>query len=70
MVNWQVTATTLICTQKGNEVTVMIYRDGSLKCTGEKTEGISRYKQQNCSASSCAQVKAYLDKLIAEEQHG
>jgi hypothetical protein len=32
--NWQVTATTIHCEEVGEEVTLLIYGDGTAKCTG------------------------------------
>ena len=34
MVDWQVTATTIYCDAVDDEVTVLVYKDWSLKCTG------------------------------------
>ena len=34
MVNWQVTATTIYCDAVADEVTVLVYKDGTAKCTG------------------------------------
>jgi len=54
MVNWQVTATTFICEATGDEVTVMVYKDGALKCTGEKTVITGKNRRPACSAASCS----------------
>ena len=70
MVNWQITATTLLCSRTDDEVTVMVYKDGSLKCTGEKSASSSKDKSQiDCRAASCVQIRAYFDKLMSEEQY-
>ena len=34
MVNWQVTATTLYCDTVNDEVTILVYKDWSVMCTG------------------------------------
>jgi ABC-type branched-subunit amino acid transport system ATPase component len=69
MVNWQITATTLLCAANGAEVTVMVYKDGTLKCTGDTVAQSDKTRRSACSASSCPQVKTYRDKLTVEEKH-
>ncbi len=69
MVNWQVTATTIICDATGDEVTIMVYKDGSLKCTGEKAAATGK-AHPPCAAADCQHVKSYRDKLMAEESRG
>ena len=36
MVDWQVTATTIYCDAVDDDVTLLVYKDGSAKCTGYK----------------------------------
>jgi hypothetical protein len=36
MVNWQVTATTVFCDAVDDEVTIIVYKDWSVKCTGHE----------------------------------
>ena len=81
MVNWQVTATTVYCDAVDDEVTLMVYRDGSAKCTGYKkyhqsSREISKLverksKQLNrklkCEGPECNRVIEYKEKLFAEE---
>lgn len=67
MVNWQITATTILCNATGSEVTVMAYKDGSLKCTGESALTRPQTKTAPCTATACSQVLAYRDKLLSEE---
>ena len=81
MVNWQVTATTIYCDAVDDEVTLMVYKDGSVKCTGYKKycepgREISKLlerksKQLNrkleCEGPECYRVIQYRDKLFAEE---
>ncbi len=69
MVNWQVTATTIICDATGDEVTIMVYKDGALKCTGEKSNP-DKSRPAPCRVDACPQVKSYRDKLMAEESCG
>jgi len=81
MVNWQVTATTIYCDAVDGEVTLMVYKDGSAKCTG-----YNKYRQPNkeaskllerkgkqlnrrleCEGLECYRVVQYKEKLFAEE---
>ena len=34
MVDWQITATTIYCNAVDDDVTLMVYKDGSAKCAG------------------------------------
>jgi hypothetical protein len=72
MVNWQLTATTILCDSCSKEVTIFIYKDGHVRCTGasmpsgsDKKTGVSA-----CSAETCQQIAEYKSKLEAEEQGG
>ena len=81
MVNWQVTATTIYCDAVDDEVTLMVYKDGSAKCVGyeryrepdketaklmkKKSKGLGR--KLECGGSECWRVIQYKDKLFAEE---
>jgi hypothetical protein len=84
MVNWQVTAATIYCDAIDGEVTLLVYRDGSVKCTGYVRYGESgketvkllkrKSKQLNrqlkCEGPECSLVIQYRDKLFAEETKG
>lgn len=81
MVNWQVTATTIYCNAIDEEVTVMVYKDWSVKCTGynkyhssdkeassllkKKSKRLKR--QLECLGTECPQVTRYKEKLLSEE---
>ena len=81
MVDWQLTATTIYCDAADEEVTLLVYQDGSAKCTGYKkyyetsreTMNLvkERSKQLNrkleCEGSSCCRMIQYRDKLFADE---
>jgi len=79
MVDWQVTATTIYCDAVDDEVTLMVYKDWSIKCTGygkygENNNGGSslskkgRSKRQvECGGPECWRVTQYKEKLSAEE---
>jgi len=84
MVNWQITATTIYCDAVDDEVTLMIYKDGSTKCTGYKKyyqpdkeigkllgrKGKQLNRKLECEGLECYRVTQYRDKLFAEEISG
>ncbi len=81
MVNWQVTATTIYCDAVDDEVTLLVYKDGSAKCTAytkygkpdkgtlnllkKKSNQLKRHLE--CEGPECRWVIQYRDKLFAEE---
>jgi len=81
MVDWQVTATTIYCDAVDDEVTVIVDKDWSLKCTGYsqygvpgrgktaqlKKKGSQRKRELGCEGLECQRVVRYREKLIAEE---
>ncbi len=74
MVDWQITATTIFCDAIGDEVTVMVYRDWSVKCTGQQKYEESGKKRSRtskgkaaCTGTGCACIVRYKEKLLAEE---
>jgi len=80
MVNWQVTATTIYCDAVDDEVTFLVYKDWSAKCTGYVKYGEAgsdaiellkkgrRMKQQlGCDGPECRRMIQYKEKLQAEE---
>jgi len=78
---WSVTATTIYCDAVDDEVTVLVYKDGSVKCTGfrkytqpsqttaRQIKAKSRRTKRTlaCEGELCARVIQYRDKLFAEE---
>ena len=80
MVNWQITATTIYCDAVDDEVTLMVYKDGSTKCTGykkyyqpgkEARQLLERKSKQlnrklKCEGLECYRVVQYREKLFAE----
>jgi len=81
MVNWQVTATTIYCDAVDDEVTLQIFKDWSVKCTGYEKyyqpdkmalkllKGKSKqlHRQLECKGLECHRVNQYKDKLLSEE---
>jgi hypothetical protein len=81
MVDWARTATTIYCDAVEDEVTLIVDKDGTLKCTGyskysnpdkETARSIrsrSRHlrKELMCEGLDCHRATQYREKLFAEE---
>jgi hypothetical protein len=74
MVNWQVTATTVHCETVNEDVTLLVNKDWSVKCTGFTKYGKtgksanSRDRQNHkCEGTGCHLAVQYRQKLQAEE---
>jgi hypothetical protein len=81
MTNWQITAKTIYCDAVDDEVTLMIYKDGSSRCTGCKKydepdditlkmvrEKSRRLKRRiKCEGEGCPRLGGYREKILAEE---
>lgn len=80
MVDWQVTATTIYCDAVEDEVTLMVYGDWSVQCTGyrrygESVAGQAALKSRarrtgrplGCSGPECPRAVEYRARLLAEE---
>ena len=81
MVNWQETATTIYCDAVDDEVTLMVYKDWSAKCSSyikyhkpgkeilnllkKKSKQLQRHLE--CTGPECPRVIQYREKLRAEE---
>ena len=82
MTKWQVTAATIYCDAIDGEVTLIVYKDRSVKCTGYDKCGEpgketiklmwKRSKQLKrpvkCEGLECYRVTGYRDKIFAEEE--
>ena len=83
MVDWQVTATTIYCDAVDDDVTIMVYKDWSTKCTGYKKygEGLNKETAQvlkkkakrlgrnlGCEDPLDNRVTDYRDRLMAEDK--
>jgi len=80
MVGWQTTLTTIYCDAVDDEVTIVVYKDWLVKCTGyEKYGGCSGDKtnllkkrsrklkrQLKCVGPECDRVIRYREKLISQ----
>jgi hypothetical protein len=81
MADWVVTATTIYCDAVDDEVTLIVSRDGTLKCTGYqkyskpdketaralKVKGKRSGKQPRCEGLECKRATQYRDKLFNGE---
>jgi len=81
LANWQVTATTIYCDAVDDEVTIMVYRDWSAKCTGsdkysassrEAMKALRKKSKQlkrplGCTGPGCDRVNKYEEMLSTEE---
>ena len=81
MGNWQVTGTTIYCDAVDDEVTLLVYKDWSVKCTGYSKYGepdkdtinlLKRRSRQlkrqlQCAGPECYRVIQYKDKLFSQE---
>ncbi len=82
MVNWQLTATTIYCDAVQDEVTIFVYKDGSLGCTGfnpnesvqnqtpdtAAVRGALAESKKGCLGLPCENTVSYRDRLMAEEK--
>ncbi len=79
MVDWQITATTIVCDSVNDEVTILVHDDWSVKCTGfikysTRRAGLDLVKRSlelkrlvECKGLDCPHIVAYKEKLQAEE---
>lgn len=83
MVDWQVTATTIYCDAVDDDVTIMVYKDWSARCTGYKKYVESSNKETaemlkrkvkrlgrnlRCEGPLDHRVTDYRDMLIAQDK--
>jgi len=78
MADWQITATTIYCEEVDDEVTLLIYGDGTSKCTGHqkyarsnketaraiKQKGRPSGKQPGCPGIECRHIVEYRHKWL------
>ena len=81
MTDWQITAKTIFCDAVDDEVTLLVYKNGSTLCTGCKkyvepntiTLGIIKEKTKRskrplkCEGEQYPRVTQYKEKILAEE---
>ena len=82
MVDWQITTTTIYCDAIDDEATLLVYADGTVKCTGytkyinpdrdtsklldKKSKKLG--KTLGCEGMECSRVTAYRDRQFKEEE--
>jgi hypothetical protein len=70
MVDWQITAATFRCATVDDEVTLLVYKDWSIKCTGFMNSGkrkTAKHGKTPCMGTECQLAIEYRNKLQAEE---
>jgi PhoPQ-activated pathogenicity-related protein len=81
MVDWEVTATTIFCDDVADEVTIIVYQNGTSKCTGRQKyartsqEALKELKQKSrqtgkplaCKDTACTTVTKYRDELMQKK---
>jgi hypothetical protein len=81
MADWQVTATTIYCDAVDDEVTLMVFADGTVKCTGEQRyskpdkETSKEMKDKSrrlgkvieCQGLECIRVTEFKDGLLGKK---
>ena len=77
--SWQVTATTINCDAVDDEVTILVYKDWTAKCTAHikytSSRGVSILRKKSaslkrrlgCLGPECPKVIQYREKLLSEE---
>jgi hypothetical protein len=83
MLDWQLTESTFYCDDIGTVVTIIVYNDGSTKCTGQKKflenltnrrakELKSRAKELGkvlkCQGPDCSKVINYKNRVFSDEK--
>ncbi len=83
MVNWQITATTIYCDAVDDDVTIIVYKDWSIRCTGCRKygEGLSKEtakmlkrkakrlgRNLRCDGPLDCKATDYRDSLIVQDR--
>jgi hypothetical protein len=78
MADWQITATTIYCADVDDEVTLLVYGDGTSRCTGRdkysrpdketaramKKKGRLSGRQMACRGDDCQHISKYRQKWL------
>ncbi len=81
MTDWEVTATTILCDDVDDEVTIIVNKDGTVTCTGRRKhlkpnkESAKELKKKSketgeslsCKGDACAKVPRYRDELLSKK---
>ena len=79
--DWKITAKTILCEAVDDEVTLLLYKDGSIHCTGSKkynqpnsiTQAMIKSKTNRlkrpikCEGEGCPRVTGYQEQILTEE---
>ena len=78
--DWQLTATTINCDAVYDEVTILVYNNWTVKCTGHSKYSSAKEasklirkksrligRQLKCDGPECTRVIQYREKLLSEE---
>jgi hypothetical protein len=83
MVDWQVTATTIYCDAVDDDVTIIVYKDWSTRCTGcgkyvenldKETAKMLKRKAKRpgrnlrCEGPLDCRVSVYKDRLVTQDK--
>jgi hypothetical protein len=81
MVDWQITATTILCEAVADQVTILVNADWSVKCTGLDKytknrqasvelvkRSMSLKRSLDCQGLECPYILEYKQKLMDEEE--
>lgn len=71
MVDWQITATTVVCRYIDEEVTISVFSDWTVKCTGQEKYLNKSAKSKgttSCNGLDCPDIVEYKLKLQNEEE--
>jgi PhoPQ-activated pathogenicity-related protein len=77
--DWEITATTVYCDDVNDEVTLMVYADGTSRCTGrqkyldsdKETSRAMKKKARRprklsvCLGDDCPRLKQYRDSILS-----
>jgi hypothetical protein len=81
MIAWDITTTTIYCEAVADDVTLLIYKDRSARCTGyeEYHENLTKQKvalmrkkskklgrELKCQALECPRIRTYIKKVFPE----
>ncbi len=81
MVDWKITAATIYCEDVDDEVTLLVYKDGTTKCTSSvkytrpdkdtartiKAKSKALKRRIVCKGDGCSRVTEYRNRIFAEE---
>jgi hypothetical protein len=73
--DWEITATTVYCDAVDDEVTLLVYADGTARCTGRRENAASAGKNKRpnktnrgCTDAECSTLSRYRDKLLKSQK--